>query len=110
MPTKIERHDKVDFDIRKAVDYYGNFSPLTARKFQNRLYTAVNFLEDFPEGAPYFPWTGKLIYRYKKIKGFPYAAYYKYEKTSNTVFVLAVANTRQNPSKLGRLIGFRAKD
>lgn len=78
-------------DRRDAQRWYREVSPAAAERFQRELQEAVEFIAEYPEGAPLFH--GEA--RGKTMAHFPYSILYVIEP--RRVLIVAVADDRRDP-------------
>ncbi|HEX2832739.1 MAG TPA: type II toxin-antitoxin system RelE/ParE family toxin [Thermoanaerobaculia bacterium] len=78
-------------DRRSIEAWYRKESPAAARLFRQRLREALDFLADYPHGAPIL-WLDR---RGKRIDGFPYTVIYQVQHDG--IRVVAIAAERRKP-------------
>lgn len=78
-------------DRREAEAWYGDASPAALSDFRRELRAAIEFLGDYPLGAPVL----RGVVHAKRLMRFPYSLLYKVLK--DRVRVIAVADERRDP-------------
>jgi plasmid stabilization system protein ParE len=86
-------------DRREADAWYRASSPEAASRFRRDLRTALEFIAQYPRGAPIF--RGSM--RGKTMTRFPFTIVY--EILADRILVIAIADERRDPKYYSRRLG-----
>jgi len=85
-------------DVKNATRYYESCEEGLGERFVHEIRTALRHITQYPEAWA----TTRCNARRYKIRSFPYLIFYLI--TSDTIVVVAVMNSRQNPKQLDNRI------
>jgi plasmid stabilization system protein ParE len=85
-------------DVKNAADYYESCEQGLGERFVHEIRTALHHITQYPEAWP----MARCNARRYKVRSFPYLIFYLI--TGNTIVVVAVMNSRQNPEQLNNRI------
>jgi toxin ParE1/3/4 len=94
MPFKVVIEPRALEDAQKAIDYYDNKQAGLGEKFHSAL---TKHLESI-EKNPFFQLRYK-DYRGLPIKNYPFIIFFYINEKVDTVYVIGIFNTYQNPNK-----------
>jgi len=89
---------RADQEILSAIDYYNEKQTGLGDRFNYELQISIGYIAIWPE---------KSSKRYKNaravlINKFPFLIFYTYHSKEQSIFILSVFNTYQNPKKIKR--------
>ena len=95
MNYNIKIGPEANIEINEALEYYNKINNELSAELFNTIFDSLNFIQNKP-----YSFTTK----YKNIRGlsidkYPYIIYYFIDEVSNTIIIISVFNTNQNPDK-----------
>jgi len=90
----LKLHPLAENDLRIALNYYFEISPILEKKFLSYIDKQFNNILNSPNLYQYETKTSQKVILNK----FPYIIIY--EQYENTIMILAIFHTKQNPKKL----------
>ncbi len=93
MALTVQFNQEAQKELLDAIDYYENKQKGLGLHFNTIVSQTINKISDFPKAFP-------IVYDNKRkavLKPYPYLIIYEYEIIDNTIYILSIFHSRQDP-------------